>query len=66
MTCLICQQPPSPMYVLVGIEEGTWKSVYACAGPCAQAAREQYGKSRVRPARPQRAEMSTREQGGPA
>ena len=39
MTCLVCQQSLTTEYQLVGIERGTWRSLYACPGLCAAQAR---------------------------
>ena len=38
MNCLICQQSLTTDYQLVGIERGTWRSLYACPGLCAEQA----------------------------
>lgn len=39
MTCLVCQQTLTTEYQLVGIERGTWRSLYACPAVCAEQAR---------------------------
>lgn len=38
MTCFVCQQTLTTDYQLVGIEGGTWRSLYACPGMCAEQA----------------------------